>query len=292
VPLKSFGYLGFFYAISKGYFTAEGLAPEVTVLGGDLQPPALIAGELDYAGASGTIGRATLQGAPVKLVLFLYERPTWQLIAKPEITAPAQLRGRTIGVTRIRTSNDYGARLALAHFGLNPDTDVNIVPVGTQPLQSLVGGVIDASVLNVDLAATAKARGYNDFLNLADIATWPFGGFGVAERKLAQQREQVKRYARAQVKAIQHMLDHEADVVQFAVQEFDMEPEVARSAVAAAYRSISRTNIAGTSSEGITRFIDFELKEGLAPDADVQPSQFLDLTILEEVHRELGIRRP
>jgi NitT/TauT family transport system substrate-binding protein len=292
IPIRALGYLGLFVAQSKGFFTAEGLAPEIIVMGSDLQPPALQSGEIDYAGASGTIGRAALAGIPVKLVVFLYERPTWSLVARPEITTAAQLRGRPVGITRVRTSTDYAARLALTHFGLNPDTDVSIVPVGVQPLQSLEAGVVDAAILNFDLVGPAKARGYNELVNIADLAVWPFSGFGVSDRKLAQQREQVKRYVRAQVKAIQYMLDHEPEVVQVAAQEFDLQPDAARSPVAAALHSIGRTNIGGTNNEGIARFIDFELKEGLPPEATVQPSQFLDLTILDEVQRELGIRRP
>jgi NitT/TauT family transport system substrate-binding protein len=291
IPQKTFGYLGFFVALNKGFFAAEGLAPEYIVMNGDLQPPALIAGEIDFAGSSGTIGRAAVQGVPVKLVLFLYERPTWSLVSRPDVASAAQLRGRTVGVTRVGTSNYHGMRLALERLGLNPDTDVNIIGVGPQTLQSLLSGAIDAAVLNVDLAANAKKEGYHDLNYLADLAVWPFGGFGVSDRKLAQQREQVKRYVRAQVKAIQYMLDNQPEVVQLAIDEFELSPEAAPAAVAAAYRSISRTNIAGTDNEGATRFIDFELKEGLGADVEVRQAQFLDLSVLEEVHRELGIRR-
>jgi NitT/TauT family transport system substrate-binding protein len=275
----------------KGFFREEGLDPlEVMVVSGDLQPTALQTGEVDYAGAGGTIGRAATQGLPVKVILFLYERPTWSLVARPELTAAAQLRGKTVGVTRVGTSDDVGARLAAAHLGLNADIDLTLVSVGVQVIQGLLGGAVDAAMLNADAAAVARAQGYHELVALADVAVWPFSGFGVADTKRVQQRAQVKRYARAQVKGLQFMLDHEADVVQIAVDELGLEPDIARLALGTALRSVSRTNPGGVSSEGIARFIDTELRPGLPPGAEIQPAQFIDLSVIEEAQGELGAR--
>src|SRR5205085_4452985 len=149
IPGQSFGFLPLQVAIRQGFFREEGLDPvEVAGVGGDLEPAALQAGEVDYAGAGGTIGRAAVQGLPLKLILFLYERPTWSLVARPELTAPAQLRGKTLGVTRVGTSDDVAARLAAAHLGLNADTDLTLVSVGVAVIQGLLGGAVDAAVLN------------------------------------------------------------------------------------------------------------------------------------------------
>jgi NitT/TauT family transport system substrate-binding protein len=291
IPGRTFGFLPFFVAIHRGFFREEGLDPiEVTAVSGDLQPAALQTGEVDYAGAGGTIGRAAMQGLPVKLILFLYERPTWSLVARPEYTAPAQLRGKTLGVTRVGTSDDVGARLAAAHLGLNVDTDLTLVSLGVQVIQGLLGGAVDAAILNADTTALARSQGYNEFVALADVAVWPFSGFGVAETKRTQQRVQVKRYARAQVKGLQYMLDHEAEVVQIAADELGLEPEIARLALQTALRSVSRTNPGGVSSEGLARFVDTELRPGLPPETEIVPAQFIDLTVVEDAQRELGAR--
>ena len=75
---------------------------------------------------------------------------------------------------------------------------------------------MDSGIINADATATARAQGYTELVALPDVAVWPFSGFGVADTKLAQQRDQVKRYARAQVKGLQFMLDHSAEVVPMA----------------------------------------------------------------------------
>jgi NitT/TauT family transport system substrate-binding protein len=291
IPSRSFGFLPFYVAQHRGFFREEGLDPlEVIAVGGDLQPAALQAGEVDYAGAGGTIGRAAMQGLPVKLILFLYERPTWSLVARPEFTTGAQLRGKTIGVTRVGTSDDMGARMAAARLGLSADGDYTLLSLGVQPVQGLMGGAAEAAVLNADAAALARAQGYNELVVLADVAVWPFSGFGVAETKLAQQRAQVKRYVRAQVKGLRFMLDHEAGVVQVAVDELGLEPEIARLALQTAVRSVSRANPGGVDGEGLARFIETELRPALPPDTAIAPAQFIDLTVIEEAQRELGVR--
>jgi ABC-type nitrate/sulfonate/bicarbonate transport system substrate-binding protein len=277
--------------VRRGFYKEEGLDPDVTFVGGDLQPAALAAGEMDYGGASGTLARAAVQGLPAKLTVFLYERPTWSLVARPEITAVPQLKGRTAGVSRVGVSDDLALKLAATRFGL-AEGDVTSVALGPQIIQGLLSGSVDAAITNADATAIAKARGYNELVWIADLAVWPFAGFVVSDQKLAQQRDQVKRYVRAQVKALQFMLDHENEVVQVAVDEFEMDPDVARVAVKAAVSSVGRTNPGGTTPDGLRQFVDFELRPGMAPGIDLQPAQWLDLSLLEEVHRELGIRRP
>jgi NitT/TauT family transport system substrate-binding protein len=289
---KSFGYLPVYVAARRGFFQGEGFDADVTFVGGDLQPAALAAGEIDYAGAGGTLARAAVQGLPAKVITFLYDRPTWSLVARPDITSIAQLKGKTVGVSRVGVSDDIALRLTVSRFGLNGETDVTTISHGAQAVQTLMSGAVEAGMLNVDATAIAKAQGYNELASLADLFVWSFSGFAVSDRKLAQQRDQVKRYLRAQVKALQYMLDHEAEVVQVAVDEFEMEPSVTRVAVAAAVRSIDRGNLGGTTSESLRHFIDYELRPGTPPGTDIQPAQFVDLTALEEVQRELGLRRP
>jgi ABC-type nitrate/sulfonate/bicarbonate transport system substrate-binding protein len=212
-------------------------------------------------------------------------------VARPEITSIAQLKGKTVSVTRVGVSDDIAMRLVVTRAGLNGESDVASVSHGAQPLQTLVGGSVEASMLNMDATAMARAQGYNELAVLADMFLWPFSGFAVSDQKLARDREQIKRYLRAQLEALQYMLDNEAEVVQLAVTEFDMEPAVARTAVAAALRSINRNNLGGTTPEGYQHFIDLELKPGTPPGTDIQPAQFADLRLLDEVRREMGISR-
>jgi len=66
----------------KAFYKAEGLDARKVVIRTGLHVPALLAGELDYSTVSGIIGRATIQGLPVKGVMGWFDRPLHILVAR------------------------------------------------------------------------------------------------------------------------------------------------------------------------------------------------------------------
>src|SRR6059036_2188501 len=64
----------------KGFYKEEGLEVRKVVVRTNLHVPALLAGELDYSTVSGIIGRAAIQGLPVKGVMGWFDRPLHMLI--------------------------------------------------------------------------------------------------------------------------------------------------------------------------------------------------------------------
>jgi ABC-type nitrate/sulfonate/bicarbonate transport system substrate-binding protein len=100
---------------------------------------ALIAGEVQFLQISGgTTASAALGGADVMVVGTTLDALVQNLMARPEIDRPEQLKGKSVGITRFGTSIDVGARLALRHFGLVPEKEVAIVQVGG--MDSMVTG--------------------------------------------------------------------------------------------------------------------------------------------------------
>ena len=67
----------------KGFYKEEGLDVRKVVVRTGLQVAALVAGEIDYSTVSGIVGRATIQGFPVKGVMGWFDRPLHILIARP-----------------------------------------------------------------------------------------------------------------------------------------------------------------------------------------------------------------
>ena len=52
------------------------------------------------------------------------------IVARPEIQNVQNLRGQTIGVSRLKAITDISARLGVERFGLKPDVDVFIRGTG------------------------------------------------------------------------------------------------------------------------------------------------------------------
>ena len=90
------------------------------------------------------------------------------LVAKPEIEKPEQLRGKNIGISRYGTSLHTGARIAMKHFGLEPGKDVAIVEIGSGDwiVGALQGGRVQAAVFGYPATSRAVKLGNRVLLHL------------------------------------------------------------------------------------------------------------------------------
>ena len=78
--------------------------------------------------------RAAVTGVPMKAVVGFAGRPLHVLIARPEIKTPKDLKGKVIGVDSVAGTVDYLSRVAVRHFGLEPEKDVTIIVTGESPV--------------------------------------------------------------------------------------------------------------------------------------------------------------
>jgi NitT/TauT family transport system substrate-binding protein len=167
---------------------------------------ALIAGEVDFLqGAGSTTVSAALGGA--ELVVLATTAPTMILnvLGRPEIARPEDLRGKAIGISRFGTSTETGARLALRHWGLEPERDVTIVQVGAQAsaIGALESGRIQAVVMGHPMVTQARKMGFPILIDLG-ILNVPYFNSGVGTRRafVAERPDVVRRYLRGIVAGI------------------------------------------------------------------------------------------
>src|SRR4029077_11081778 len=99
-PGKSLNFFHFDLALEKGYFRELGLDVKLLNTKCDVAVTALLTGDLQ---ATGCVGTASLvmssQSVPVPTVICLFKKPTFYVVAKPEIRSAADLRGKTIGIS-------------------------------------------------------------------------------------------------------------------------------------------------------------------------------------------------
>jgi ABC-type nitrate/sulfonate/bicarbonate transport system substrate-binding protein len=134
-----------------------------------------------------------------------------KLLAKPSITRPEQLKGKTVGTGELNSSQDRITRQALQRLGLNPDKDVTLVPMGGRSvsrLNALLKGEIDATTSAEDNLFDLERRGEMGKVRvLADnesLKLFIGGGvdFAVARSVLANSRSTVKGFFQALCEAI------------------------------------------------------------------------------------------
>ena len=91
----------------------------------------LVAGQFKFGnGTGGTIASAAVSGANLVAVACFMNTLPYELIVQDSIKTPQQLKGKSLGISRIGSSSDVAARIFLKNFGLEPDKDVAIIQVG------------------------------------------------------------------------------------------------------------------------------------------------------------------
>jgi len=194
-------------ARSAGIFNKYGLDVEVISTPSGVEGMnALIAGEVQFLQiAGGTTASAALGGADVMIVGTTIDTFVQNLMVRPEIEKPEQLKGKSLGISRFGTSIDTGARIALRHFGLVPEKDVAIVQIGS--IESIVAALqsnrIQAGILSYPSIGRAKKLGHRSLLDIASLGI-PYASTGMTTRGrlIREDPDLVRRYMNAQVEAI------------------------------------------------------------------------------------------
>ena len=106
----------------------------VLIGSGSLMVQSMLGGDLPVSAAAGSASvDAALAGSDMTMFGAIVRVPAFYIMAVPEIKSVAELRGKTVGVTRFGSSTDFALRYLLQKQGFNPDKDVNILQLGGMP---------------------------------------------------------------------------------------------------------------------------------------------------------------
>jgi ABC-type nitrate/sulfonate/bicarbonate transport system substrate-binding protein len=269
-------------ATRKGYFKDEGIDVDKVQMQPAVAVKALVSGDVDYLLAWGSALRAAVTGVPIKAVLGIVSRPLHVLVARPEIKTPKDLKGKIIGVDSVAGTVDYLSRVAVRHFGFEPERDVKIIVTGESPtrLAALHAGSIDATAIDVAFAVKAEDEGFRRLIYLGDLIELPLSGIAVTDQKLRAQREQVKKVVRAALRGTRFMKQNRAETVQMLADYLRITPAQSAKAYDASVNSFTDDGI--ISDKGVS--LDVQLtKERLKLTKDIPLSQLVDWSVVREI---------
>jgi ABC-type nitrate/sulfonate/bicarbonate transport system substrate-binding protein len=214
------------------------------------------------------------------------------LMAKPEIRSIAQLKGRTLAASGRRTGNALVLYGMLAKHGLELDRDYKVVAVGGGPVtvDSLNKAGADASLMGPPNDAQAKALGLRSLGDTSET----FGGYQssvyTARRSWAEShREQLVALIAALVEAHRCIFADEAG--SFAILRTRL-PALSEPDAKTIYRDLvagrGRFNVDGRIEErDVAVVLDLRKQFALAPHPAAKPSEFYDLSYLDEALAQL-----
>jgi NitT/TauT family transport system substrate-binding protein len=189
-------------ALEGGYFREQGLDVELVNTGSGAPVLAALQNrEVDVGTVGGpVIVTGYIQGLETMLVGNTSVLLDGFVVGGPAVQRPEDLRGKTIGVSRLKSVSDFGARLALQRIGLQPDVDVHIRGTGgnAESLAALEIGSVDAVSFGVPTVFEARKRGYHVVVDGANLNI-PFlqAGVTATKRVINEQPSLVEAYIRA-----------------------------------------------------------------------------------------------
>jgi ABC-type nitrate/sulfonate/bicarbonate transport system substrate-binding protein len=195
------------FAKETKLFEKHGLDVVLVGMGaGSVSLRALIAHDLEIASLSGSgLVQAALQGADTILISAAINGFIFKVFGAPEITGPAQLKGKRLGVSRYGATSDFAVRLALKKWGLNPDRDVSILQIGTgqDTVRAMQTKMLDAGVMSGTSSLIARKLGFRELGDLADLGLhYPTSAIGTTKSYLQKNEGIVKEFMLAYIEAI------------------------------------------------------------------------------------------
>jgi NitT/TauT family transport system substrate-binding protein len=225
----------FIVAVEKGFFRTEGLNAEfVPFRGGPDLVKAVIAGDVLLGAAGSTdIFVAREAGQPLKMVATHTEGNHFTLNVAPDVQAPADLKGKTIGVTRVGATTWVFARMFAKAQGWDPDKDVKVVGLGglDAQLAALARKEIHAFVWG-DGGAVTQLEGKSRVLLRLDAVTpkWISQIQYVSEDSIKKSADHIRKAMKAVFSGVRFMKDQTQDAAELIAKKINWRPEAVLAA--------------------------------------------------------------
>lgn len=222
-------------AQDAGIFRKNGLDVDLELIESNKGIPSLISGEVQFAdpGGSQVLG-AVAGGADLVEVAVMGPVYPFVFVAAPSITSVEELKGARVGITGVSTSDDIATRLALRQEGPSPESDVNLIVIGSvqNRAAALLGGAIDAAVTVPPETSTVTANGFHTLFDLADLQLpASLAAVTVQRSFLESNRSVVQSYVSSLVEAIARARRDKAFTVQVLERYFGSSDDQAMGSV-------------------------------------------------------------
>jgi ABC-type nitrate/sulfonate/bicarbonate transport system substrate-binding protein len=200
------------------------------------------------------------------------------------VTEVKQLKGKVGGVGRPGTTTEIGMRLALSRLGLDPNTDVKLVPVGStaDALAALSKGIVQFGILVEPFVREAEKLGYKSLVDIGSLNI-PFHWNGVLTREASVRSKGplIAKFARAMTEAI-HIYKTDKDTTTKIISKYTRitDQESLDRTYQAYIKLLPEVPLPGP--EGVKTFLDY-MAPGRPDSATTNPKDFVDMSFVQEL---------
>jgi ABC-type nitrate/sulfonate/bicarbonate transport system substrate-binding protein len=273
----------YYVAVSKGFFREEGMDVEIIQANPRLGVMALINGDVAFTGTFVSTVRGILSGFALKIILVVFKKGVYYLIAHPSIKDIQDLKGKKLGVSSIRGWDHLVAEELLKSKGFNPALLQPVVLGDTSVrLQSVITGAVEVTTLSPPHDLMAQTLGGKILASPPEIGM-PASGMITSDRLIKENPQMVRRALRAMLKANRFIEDNRQETIRVLLQWVKQTPEIAARSYDVELKFILRDGI--MSDPEMENFLD-RLSDKKRPLDEVR-----DFSLARQALKELEQKR-
>ena len=278
----------------KGLLKRQGISGELIQISASTTAlQALLAGEVELVVTSAaTLVSSRLAGVDVIMIMAIVPTFPSHVMASRTITDVSQLKGKIGGVNRFGTNTDLGLRLTLKKYGLDPERDVKLVPVGgtSQMVAALLKGIIQFGLFTEPFVRETEKLGFKSLVDVGSLKI-PFHWNGVLTREstIKSKRPLIAKFVRAMTEAI-YIFKTEREWTTTIISKYLKinDPK----GLERTYNSFSviLPEIPYPTPEGVKILLDDMMLKNPKV-AETNPKEFVDMSFVQELDRSGSIKK-
>jgi NitT/TauT family transport system substrate-binding protein len=297
IPSRNLNYIVPLTAVARGFFAEEGLDLSIEAIAPNLTVAAMQRGDVKLTGTGGSTIRAVVRGGErFTLTALMTQKPTYFVVARPELRTAADLVGKRLGVSSLGDTPSLFTEIWLRQQGVEP-SEVSFAGLGPNPavhLAALQSGSLDGAVFDPASAALAEADGFPMIQAIGDVVQDPQQGI-VATSELTQGNpDALRAFLKGLVRGLRYAKEHVPETAAVARQELglDMSEATAVRAVQLYVDGISAQTPGYADARQMESFYQYDVRLPLEMGPDEPIPTLHDFRYLLEAYDALGIPRP
>ena len=277
-----------------GFFKKNGLDSQLIFIPSTTTAvSSIIAGDIPVGNASGGgVANAAVGGASLVMVGCALNTLPYELVVQQSIKSPEDLKGKSIGISRVGSASDVAARALIKGLGLEPVKDVPILQVGGAPERASAfrGGRIAGFPSPPGIIQLAQGMPHRVLISTADFHKrfeFPYICATTTKPYLSAHRDTVKRVLMALIESTHYFKTHKEEskkiIGKYSRQSNPAYLEDSYTAVAKLYDRVPLVTREGTEvqiKEAVARKTNATLRyEDIADDSivrELEKSGFID----------------
>jgi NitT/TauT family transport system substrate-binding protein len=197
-----------YVAQDRGFYKKHGLDADLLFIPSTTTSvSSLVAGDIQVANASGGgVASAVVAGADLVLVSCYLNSLPYELVVGESVKSAEDLKGKSVGISRLGSASDVAARALIRGLGLEPDKQVPIMQVGgpAERAASFRTGRIAGFPSPPGIIHLTKGMPFKILISTADFQKrfdFPYICATTSRNYLSRQRETVKKVIMAHIEA-------------------------------------------------------------------------------------------